>query len=156
MAEKRYWLFKTEPEAFSIADLAAAPAKSAFWDGVRNYQARNYLRDDVRAGDEVLVYHSSVDPPHVAGVAKVAKAAEPDPTQFQPGHDHFDPRAKAGAPPWVGVTLKHVRTFKAPVDRAALAADPVAKTMEVLRRGSRLSIQPVSKAQFDAVIRLAR
>jgi predicted RNA-binding protein with PUA-like domain len=152
-AKKRRWLFKSEPGVFGLGDLAKAPAKSAFWDGVRNYQARNFLRDDVKVGDDVLFYHSG-DEAGVAGVAKVVKAAAPDPTQFMAGHDHFDPKAKADAPPWVGVTLKHVKTFRKPVSREALAADPAAKTMDVLKRGNRLSIQPVTDAQFDAVARL--
>lgn len=154
MPERRYWLFKSEPDVFSLADLAKAPKKTTHWEGVRNYQARNFLRDDVRVGDEVLYYHSNAEPPHAAGVATVVKAAYPDPSQFDPASDYFDPKAKRDAPPWVVVDVKYKATFQRPVDRAALESDPVACTMDVLKRGNRLSIQPVTKAQFEAVLRL--
>jgi len=154
MTTTRHWLFKSEPDVFSIADLERAPGKTAFWDGVRNYQARNYLRDGVQKGDLVLFYHSNAEPPHVAGVAKVVRTASPDPTQFDPSDAHFDPKAKPENPPWVGVEVKHVKTFKTPVLRDMLAADKATADMEVMRRGSRLSIHPVTAAQFEAVVRL--
>ncbi|HYC76388.1 MAG TPA: EVE domain-containing protein [Planctomycetota bacterium] len=149
----RRWLFKSEPETFSLADLARAK-KPVPWDGVRNYQARNFLRDDAAPGDLVLFYHSSAEPPGVAGVAEIVRAGYPDPTQFRKGHDGFDPGSQPDAPRWIAVDLKHRATFPTFVTRDALAADPSAKTMDVLRRGNRLSIQPVTPAQFDAVLRL--
>lgn len=152
---KRYWLFKTEPSAFSIADLAAAPKKTSSWDGVRNYQARNSLRDDVSVGDDVLIYHSSSDVIGVAGTATVVRAAYPDPTAYDPKHHHFDPKSKADAPTWFMVDVKLAKTFKRIITREDLAADPVCRDMLVMKRGSRLSIQPVTAPQFSAVIRLA-
>jgi predicted RNA-binding protein with PUA-like domain len=151
-----YWLFKTEPDVYSIDDLKRAGRGGTYWDGVRNYQARNYLRDLVKVGDGVLVYHSGGDLPHVAGLAEVVRAGYPDPTQFDPEHDHFDPKATREAPPWIVVDVRHAATFKKPVDRAALAADPATRGMDVLKRGNRLSIQPVTAAQFEAVLELGR
>lgn len=151
---RRCWLFKSEPETFSLADLARAKTKGAFWDGVRNYQARNFLRDDVQVGDAVLFYHSSAEPPHVAGTAVVVRGAEPDPTQFDPADPHYDPKSRRDAPPWVGVVIRHEATFRRPVSRDDLAADPVARTLDVLKRGNRLSIQSVTPEQFEAVVRL--
>jgi predicted RNA-binding protein with PUA-like domain len=153
-AAPRHWLFKSEPDVFSIADLERAPGRTTFWDGVRNYQARNFLRDDVKKGDFVLFYHSNAEPPHVAGTAIVVREAYPDPTQFDPADPHFDPKAKPDAPPWVVVEIKHAKTFRTPVDRSMLAADKATAGMEVLRRGSRLSIQPVTAAEYRAVVAL--
>src|ERR1043166_8486120 len=150
----RYWLFKTDPETFSIDDLARAEKKTAGWDGVRNYQARNLLRDEVKKGDRVLVYHSSAESIGVAGTAVVTRAGHPDPTAFEKGHHHFDPKSDPAKPAWFQVGVKHAQTFKRVVTREALAADPATRGMGVLKRGNRLSIQPVSEAEFLAVLRL--
>lgn len=149
----RYWLFKSEPSVFSIDDLATV--RSTSWDGVRNYQARNMLRDDVKPGDRVLFYHSNADPTGVAGVARVVKGGHPDTTAFDPKHDHFDPKSRASEPTWFVVDVRHEKTFPRVVTRDALAADPVCAKMMVLKKGSRLSIQPVTEAEYDAVLRLA-
>src|SRR5262245_48888900 len=103
---QRYWLMKSEPEVFSIDDLARAPDQTAFWDGVRNYQARNFLRDEVAIGDGVLFYHSNANPAAVVGTAAVARAGTPDPTQFDPASDHCDPDSPRDNPRWYGVDLK--------------------------------------------------
>src|SRR5438093_4558237 len=108
---KRYWLMKSEPEVFSIHHLAKAEDQTTFWDGVRNYQARNLLRDEVKVGDGVLFYHSNADPPGVAGTATVVGAAAPDPSQFDARDDHYDPDSPAAAPRWFGVEVKLDRIF---------------------------------------------
>jgi predicted RNA-binding protein with PUA-like domain len=154
---KRHWLFKSDPESFSIADLEKAAKKTTAWDGVRNYQARNFLRDEVKVGDEVLFYHSSAeDETGVVGTAVVSRAAYPDFTAFDSAHPHFDPDSKPGEPTWYLVDVKHQSTFPRSVTRAMLAAHPLLRKMSVLRRGNRLSVMPVSKAEWDAVVKLGK
>ena len=157
MAEKtRYWLLKTEPECFSIDDLAAQPGKTTFWDGVRNYQARNMLRDDIQVGDRVLFYHSNAQPPGVAGTAVVVRAGYPDFTAFDPRSDHYDPKSRADEPTWYMVDIKFESRFDELVSLDDMKGVKSLAEMEVLRRGSRLSVQPVRKSEFDAVLKLAR
>lgn len=151
---RRHWLVKTEPEVYSIHDLERD--KQTFWDGVRNYQARNTLRDDMADGDPVLIYHSNADPLCVAGLARVVGESYPDPTQFDPDDPHFDPKAKRETPTWMVVDLEHVQTFAVPVTRAALQSDRRLDDMVLLQRGSRLSVQPVTPGQFTAVLALAQ
>jgi len=149
-----FWLMKSEPDELSIHDLQRLG--KARWDGVRNYQARNILRDEMRVGDPVLVYHSSSDPLCIAGLAKVVRAAYPDPTAFDRSDDHFDPASRPDAPTWVAVDLAHVETYRPPLERAALAKERALAGMLLLQRGSRLSVQPVTPAEFDTVCRLGR
>ncbi len=156
MPPRRYWLFKTEPDVFSFDALLAAPGGTAGWDGVRNYQARNFLRDDVRVGDGVLVYHSNAEPTGVAGVAEVARAAYPDATAFDPAHDGYDPKSRPEAPVWVQVDVRAVERFPRVVALAELRAEPALAEMVVLRRGNRLSVTPVTAAEWAAVCRLGR
>jgi predicted RNA-binding protein with PUA-like domain len=150
-----YWLFKSEPSAFGIADLAAAKAQTAPWDGVRNYQARNYLRDSVRVGDRVLFYHSREEPLGVFGTMQVVQAAAPDPSQFEPSSPYFDPKSPRDNPRWMMVHVKLLQRFAQPVTRPMLQACHETQGMLVLRRGMRLSIQPVQPAEWAAVLRLA-
>lgn len=149
----RHWLFKSEPGCFSIQDLAAAPGQTAAWDGVRNYQARNFLRDDVRPGDLVFFYHS-VTKPGIVGVMEVTGGPRPDPTQWDPQSEHPDLASPEDAPRWylVDVTLQEI--FPVPLSLALLRAQPELAGMALLQRGSRLSIQPVSPEHFAAVLRL--
>lgn len=151
----RHWLLKSEPDVFSIAHLRALPASTGPWDGVRNYQARNFLRDEMRPGDAVLFYHSSCPVPGVAGLAEVASAARPDPTQFDPASDYHDPKSDPANPRWWLVDVRWVRTFPEvlPLDR--LRAEPRLAGLPVLRRGQRLSVQPVEPAHFAVVLELA-
>lgn len=149
------WLMKSEPSVFSIDVLAKAPKKTTMWDGVRNYQARNLLRDRVKKGDLVLFYHSSADETGVAGVAEIVREAYPDPTQFDPKSDHHDPGSTKDAPRWLAVDLRFVRKLPRVVTLDQLRADPALAKMEVLRRGNRLSVQPVTDAEFDRVLALA-
>ena len=155
MPTRRYWLLKTEPEVFSFDDLLAAPGRTAGWDGVRNYQARNFMRDDMRVGDGVLVYHSNAGEPGVAGLAEVARAAYPDPTAFDPAHDGYDPKSRPDAPAWVQVDVRAVERFPRVVTLAELRGAPALADMVVLRRGNRLSVTPVTAAEWAAVRRLA-
>jgi predicted RNA-binding protein with PUA-like domain len=152
---RRYWLFKTEPSAFSLDDLKAAPGGVAPWDGVRNYQARNLLRDDVRVGDGVLFYHSSTDPVGVVGLAEVVRAAYPDHTAWDPKSAHPDPRSTPESPRWYMVDVRYVRHFPRTVTLAELKAHPALQTMKVVQRGMRLSIQPVTAGEWAAVLKLA-
>jgi predicted RNA-binding protein with PUA-like domain len=149
--DRRYWLFKSEPEAFSFADLEAAPGRTTCWDGVRNYQARNYMRDDMRLGDLVLFYHSNADPTGVVGVAEVVREAYPDPTAFDPADPHHDAKSRSEAPTWVMVDIRAVQPFARIVTLDMLRAVPALAGMEVLRRGSRLSVHPVARADFELV-----
>jgi predicted RNA-binding protein with PUA-like domain len=152
---QRYWLFKSEPDTFSIQDLAASKGKRTSWEGVRNYQARNMLRDDVQRGDGVLFYHSNADPLAIAGTADVVKSGYPDHFALQPEHKYFDETASQENPIWYMVDIKLVRIFTQPVTRAMLAAHAVTSHMMVMQKGSRLSIQPVTAAEWQAVHELA-
>jgi len=154
MAESRqYWLFKTEPESFSIADLEKAPLKTIFWDGVRNYQARNTLRDKVKVGDGVLFYHSNADPSAIVGTATVVKAGYPDHTAFDENGNHYDPKSDPNNPVWYMVDIKHTETFAAPLTLPALKQERQLKDM-VLLQNSRLSVQPVSEKQWIHIHKL--
>jgi predicted RNA-binding protein with PUA-like domain len=150
------WLFKSEPSTFSFEDLCASPGGVSGWDGVRNYQARNLLRDSIKVGDRVLFYHSSSEAPAVVGLARVVRGAYPDPTQFDPAHDHFDPKAKREAPTWFQVDLQAERPLARPVALAELKLTKGLDGLVLLQRGSRLSVQPVSKPHFDAIVALGK
>jgi len=149
-----YWLMKSEPEAFSIDDLRAAGR--APWDGVRNYQARKFIRDPMKLGDLALFYHSNASPPGVVGIARVASAARPDPTALDPKHAGFDPASDPQAPRWFLVEMAFVEKLAAPVSLAALKEDPALKGMLVVQKGQRLSVQPVTAAEFARVLALGR
>jgi len=149
----KYWLVKSEPSVFSIDDLARAPGQTTFWDGVRNFQARNLLRE-MAPGDGVIFYHSSADPPAAAGTAKVAAAARPDPTQFDRKSDHYDGESTKDAPRWFGVDIKLDRKFARPVTLPELRANAELKDMVLLRKGSRLSVQPVTPKEWRIVCKL--
>ena len=143
----RYWLMKSEPDEFSIDDLARSPGGKAPWTGVRNYQARNFMRDDMRAGDGVLFYHSSCPEPGIAGLAKVASPAYPDKSQFDKKSDYYDPKATRDEPRWVNVDVKFVRKTGL-VSLAELRRHPELEKMRLLQRGNRLSITPVEPAEW--------
>jgi predicted RNA-binding protein with PUA-like domain len=148
----RHWLMKSEPEVFSIDDLAKAKQQTTGWDGVRNYQARNLLRDEIAVGDGVLFYHSSVDPPGVAGLARVVRAGYPDPTQFDPKSDYYDKDSPRDAPRWFSVDIAFDRKLARPVTLPQLRAEPALADMVLLRRGSRLSVQPVTPAEWKRIL----
>ena len=142
----RYWLIKSEPDVFSIDDLAKV--KREPWSGVRNYQARNYMWKDMEPGDLALFYHSNAKPPGIAGIAKVVGAPYPDPTQFDPSGDYFDPKATAEHPRWWLVDFAFVEKFKELLPLETIKADPVLSEMMICRRGTRLSITPVEALHF--------
>ncbi|CAG1003533.1 hypothetical protein BURK1_03048 [Burkholderiales bacterium] len=151
----RHWLMKSEPDEFSIDDLARAPRRTTAWFGVRNYQARNYMRDDMKVGDQALFYHSSCPEPGVAGIVRVSAPAHPDETQFDPGSGYYDPRATRAAPRWLNVDVTLVAKTRL-VPLAELRAAKGLQDMVILKRGNRLSITPVTEGEWKAVIRLAR
>jgi predicted RNA-binding protein with PUA-like domain len=153
---KKYWLLKSEPESFSIDDLGASANQTTCWDGVRNYQARNFMRDEMHVGDGVLFYHSNVEPTAVVGTAKVVREAYPDHTAWLARDHHFDPKASPENPIWQMVDIQFVEKFANPLSLDALRGVPELKKMELLRRGSRLSVQPVTPAEFACVLKLAK
>ena len=152
---RRYWLVKSEPDSFSFDDLLASPNRTTGWDGVRNYQARNFMRDDMKVGDLVLFYHSSTDPAAIVGIAEVVREAYPDNTAFDRKDPHFDPMSKPDAPTWMMVDLRAREAFAKPVTLAELRNVKGLEKMVLLQKGSRLSVQPVSEKEFEIVCRLA-
>ena len=151
-----YWLFKSEPEQFSIDDLRKSPKGTAHWDGIRNYQARNLIRDEIKRGDKVLFYHSNAKPPGVAGTATVVRNAYPDHTAWDPKSDYYDKKSKPDDPTWFMVDVKFEEKFEEPLTLPELKEIPGLTDMMVIRRGMRLSIQPVTRQEFDTVLRHAR
>ncbi len=149
-----HWLLKSEPQTFSFDDLLAAPGRTTAWDGVRNYQARNFLRDGMKPGDPVLFYHSSTRPPGVVGTAEVASASYPDPTQFDPESAYFDPKATREEPRWFSVDIKAVARLPRPVTLQELKNDSRLTDVKV-QRGNRLSVMPVTAGEFEVVLELA-
>ena len=151
---KKYWLLKCEPEAYTIQDLERDG--STTWEGVRNFQARNYMRDDMKPGDGVLFYASNAEPSGVTGLAEIARGGYPDPYAFQEGHKYFDPKSDPDNPTWMMVDVRFVETFPDIVPLAVLKETPGLKDMMVTQKGSRLSVQPVTKKEFDIVVKLGR
>ncbi len=151
-----YWLMKSEPDEFSIDDLAASPRKTAHWDGVRNYQARNMMRDEMKRGDRVFYYHSNCAEPGIVGIARVAKKGYPDHTAFDPNDKHFDPKSDPDNPRWYMVDIAFVRKFKRNISLAQLRehADGALSDLVLLRRGNRLSVMPVTKSHWDFILGL--
>ncbi len=150
-----YWLFKSEPETYSFSHLLAESDRTTGWDGVRNYQARNFLRDSIKVGDGVLFYHSSADPPCIAGIAKVVRAGHPDPTAFDPESDHHDPKSDPASPTWFQVSIRAMKAVDPPLTLPRLRADSQLAGMELLRKGSRLSVQPVTEGEWKVIMALA-
>lgn len=146
-----YWLFKSDPEVFSWADLLAGPDQATYWDGVRNYQARNFLRDEIQEGDLVLFYHSREKPPAVMGTARVTRSGYPDFTAWDPDSGHFDFKSAPDNPTWYMVDIRAEQEFARPVPLPELRSTPGLEKMELLRKGSRLSVQPVSQDEFEIV-----
>jgi predicted RNA-binding protein with PUA-like domain len=153
--QRRHWLLKTEPTTFSLDDLWNAPGRTTFWDGVRNFQARNILRDQMQPGDLAFIYHSSADPTGVAGIAEVVEGGTPDPTAFDPKDSHYDPKSKRDAPSWYGVRVKAVKKFPRIVPLEELRRTKGLEQMTLLKRGSRLSVQPVTASEWKVIEKLA-
>ncbi len=153
VVEPRHWLMKIEPDECSIDELARLPGQTVAWTGVRNYQARNFMRDAMRIGDGVLYYHSSCPEPGIAGLAEVASLAYPDATQFDAASPYFDPKASPAAPRWLHVDVRFVRRTRQ-LGLAELRSHPELAGMALLRPGNRLSITPVTLAEWQAVLAL--
>lgn len=151
---KKYWLMKSEPSTYSIDDLEREGVTP--WDGIRNYQSRNFMRDDMKVGDEVLFYHSNAKPPGVAGLARVSKTSYPDHTALDPDSKYHDPKATEDEPIWCMVDVEFVERFADVVSLEELKANPDLEGMLVTRRGQRLSIQPVEAEHFRTVRKLGR
>ena len=151
-----HWLFKSEPDAFSIDDLGKAPKQTSAWDGVRNYQARNMLRDSIKKDDLAFFYYSSCAVPGIAGIVSIAREGYPDISAFDAKNDHYDPDSKKDAPRWFVVDVKLLRKFKRIVtlDELRSQADKKLKDFVLLRRGNRLSVMPVSKMDWDFILSL--
>lgn len=147
-----YWLMKSEPSCFSLDDLERSPGGVAAWDGVRNFQARNLLRDEIRTGDGVLFYHSGGTAPAIVGLAEVVRDGYPDHTAQDPRGEHYDPKATPGKPIWYMVDVKFLIRLPRPLTRADLSGHPVLGVMAVMRRGNRLSVQPVTADEWRGVL----
>ncbi len=152
MAEKQYWLFKSEPTAYSFDDLMNDPDGWAEWDGVRNYQARNMMRDDMKVGDSILFYHSNAKPMAVVGIASVVREGYDDFHGLDPDDKHYDPKATPEKPIWSMVDIKGERPLARPVTLAEIKENPRLKDMLLIKKGMRLSIQPITKEEFDEVV----
>jgi len=153
MPDRNYWLVKSEPETFSFDDLVKSPGKTTHWDGVRNYAARNHLQA-MKKGDQVLFYHSSAKPAAIVGVAEVAREAYPDASAFDKADSHYDPKSKADAPTWFMVDIKAVEPLARQITLDEVKKTKGLENMALVRLG-RLSVQPVTKSEFDTVRRLA-
>jgi predicted RNA-binding protein with PUA-like domain len=147
---------KTEPDVFSIDDLMSATDQSTCWDGVRNYQARNYMRDSMQLEDRVLVYHSNSKPSCVVGTAHICKTSYADPTAWDPNDPHFDPKSDSQKPRWFMVDIQFESKFSFPLALEYLKSQSKLEGMELLRKGTRLSVQPVSKSHFDIIVKLGK
>ena len=149
-----YWLMKSEPDVFGVDDLMKAPGKTDTWDGVRNYQARNMMRDEMKKGDQVFFYHSNCKQPGIAGIMKIVREGYPDHTAFDPDEKYFDAKSDPDNPRWYMVDVKHVRKLKRVITLTELKSHPQLADLPLVRRGNRLSIMPVSKKQWDFILSL--
>ncbi len=152
----RYWLMKSEPEAFSIDDLEQRPEQTEHWDGVRNYQARNMMRDDMKIGDLIFFYHSNCELPGIVGIARVVKESYPDFTAFDSNDKHFDPKSNPDKPTWFMVDVTFVQKFKSTISLQTLKQYPELEGLALLRRGNRLSIMPVDETQWHFILGLMK
>ena len=151
---RRHWLVKSEPETFSFDDLLAKPGRITGWDGVRNFQARNFMRDEMKQGDLVFFYHSSADPTAIVGVAEVVREGYPDPTALDPKDPHHDPKSKPESPSWYMVDVRAVEPLKRPLTLTELRSVKGLEKMVLLQKGSRLSVQPVSPSEWEIIYKL--
>jgi len=150
-----YWLMKTEPDVYSMDDMLADKNQTTVWEGIRNYQARNFMRDDMKNGDLVLIYHSNTKPPGVIGIAEVVKEAYPDPFQFDEKSNYFDPKSSKDNPRWIAVDVKAVRKMDRLISLQELKEIDGLSEMRLVQRGNRLSVMPVAKKEFNLITKLA-
>lgn len=153
---KGYWLFKTEPDGFSINDLERCKDKKEGWDGIRNYQARNFMRDSAQVGDEVFIYHSSCKKIGIAGLAEISQIGLVDPTQFDPESKYFDPKSTRENPRWIMVEVRHLETFNDVLSTQEIKALDGIEHLPLLKKGHRLSIMPVAESEFHLLLESAR
>ena len=152
---KNYWLFKTEPDSFSIDDLANSQHQITVWDGIRNYQARNLIRDQIQLGDAVLIYHSSCKLLGIAGTATVVRTAYPDPSQFNPDSRYYDPKSTESQPRWFSVDIQYQRKFHPLLARTVLSQVELLADMPLFQKACRLSIQPVTAVEWQTILHMA-
>ena len=145
---------KTEPDVYGFDDLLAAPKQTDMWDGIRNYQARNFMRDQMKTGDKVLFYHSNTKPPGVVGIAEIASEPYTDPTQFDPNEKYFDPKSNPDNPRWIVVDVKAIKKLKTYISLQVIKEEPKLADMRLVQKGNRLSIMPVEKAEFEFILKL--
>ena len=155
MAEPRYWLFKSEPSSYSYDDLESEDDQTAEWDGVRNYQARNFMRDDMAVGDQVLFYHSNAKPPGIVGIARIVREGYPDTTAWDSNSRYYDPKSNPANPTWMMVDIKVDRRLPRFISLNELKANPALVDMMVTKRGQRLSVQPVKPEEWAEVLAMA-
>jgi predicted RNA-binding protein with PUA-like domain len=149
-----YWLMKSEPDAFSIDDLQQRPQQTEHWDGVRNYQARNMMRDDMKIGDQVFFYHSNCELPGIVGIAEVARESYPDFTAFDPNDKHFDPKSDPDKPTWYMVDIKFVRKLRRTISLQELKGKPELADLPLVRRGNRLSVMPIGAEHWQIILQM--
>lgn len=153
---RRYWLFKSEPDVFGWDHLMASPGQTTHWDGVRNYQARNLLRDEIREGDWGFFYHSRTNPPHIVGTVEVTRSGYPDPTQHDPEQKYYDPKSDPQNPRWYVVDVRAKSKLPRIIPLAELKQTPGLESMKLTQKGSRLSVQPVTPEEWDIVMAIAK
>ena len=152
----KYWLFKSEPEEFSIDDLKKKHSKTEHWDGVRNYQARNFMRDDMKIGDLGFFYHSNCDVPGIVGIVEVAREGYVDHTAFDPDDKHYDPKSDPDKPRWFMVDVKFVERFPDTISLQELKTNPKLADMRLVQKGNRLSVMPVEKIEWNAILKMIK
>ena len=150
----KFWLIKSEPSEFSIEDLEKSKNQTTCWDGVRNYQARNFIRDEMKIGDKVLFYHSNAEPNAIVGICEVVREAYSDHTQFDPKHNHYDPKADKKNPTWFMVNIKLLEKFKKQVSLEVIKSNPKLSKMRLVQRGNRLSVMPVTKEEYEEILKM--
>jgi predicted RNA-binding protein with PUA-like domain len=151
----KFWLIKSEPSEFSIEDLEKSKNQTTCWDGVRNYQARNFILDEMKMGDKVLFYHSNAEPNAVVGICEVVREAYSDHTQFDPKHNHYDPKADKKNPTWFMVDIKLEKKFKKQVNLEVIKSNPKLSKMRLVQRGNRLSVMPVTKDEYEEILKMS-
>ena len=152
----KFWLIKSEPEVFSVDDLAKCKNQTTCWDGVRNYQARNFIRDEMKILDKVIFYHSNAEPPAAVGICEVVKEGYPDFTAFDPKDPHYDPKSKKEEPTWFMVDIKFVKKFSSEVSIEKIKADKKLQKIRLIQHGNRLSVMQLSKEEFDEIVKLGQ
>ncbi len=152
----QYWLMKSEPGTYSIEDLQGMPGQSDHWDGVRNYQARNMMRDQMKVGDRAFFYHSNTKDPGIVGIVEVVREGYPDYTALDPESDYYDPKSSAEDPRWYMVDVRYIRHLRRPIGLAELKRHQFLRDMPLLRRGNRLSIMPVSEEEWHYILKLEK